>query len=74
MAIDFMLNGTECSVPEGSSLKYLIKELELTDQSLSILVNSRMVSRRSWMQALQQKDSVEISLATPAHCGTRQRD
>jgi sulfur carrier protein len=69
--IDLTLNGAEHSVPAGSSLKDLIRELELTGEALSVLINRRMIPRQSWVRELQPQDRVDIVLSAPMNCVKR---
>jgi len=69
--IDLTLNDAEYSVPAGSSLKDLIIELDLIGEALSVLINRRMVLRRSWGQELQPKDRVDIVLSAAVSCVKR---
>ncbi|RJX31510.1 MAG: sulfur carrier protein ThiS [Oxalobacter sp.] len=70
MSVDFTLNGEPSTMPQGTHLNGLLKELELNNTPVTIKVNGKRLMRKDWQQAIQAGDRIEIGLSIPHSCIT----
>lgn len=61
MTIQIELNGEAYSVSKGYTLQNLVDSLQLTEKTMAVAVNRRVITRQKWgEQTLEANDRVDI--------------
>ncbi len=59
-SIKIKINGVEKKIPKNTTLKELLKNLNILDKTMAIAVNMQIIKKESWDKyILQEGDKVE---------------